>query len=131
MALDAANQRLFIGCANRMMAVMNSASGVVISTLPIGGNVDANAFDPSTGFAFSSNGEGNLTVVHEDSPDKFSVVDNVATQKGARTMALDPKTHNIFLMAASYGPTPAPTAEHPHSRPPVLPGSVVLLVFGQ
>ena len=131
MAIDAAHMRLFIGCSNKMMAIVDAGTGVVISTMPIGDHVDANTFDPGTGYAFSSNGDGTLTVVHEDSPDKFSVVDNVVTQKGARTMALDPKTHNVFLMAASYGPTPAPTAEHPHSRPPVLPGSVVLLVFGR
>jgi hypothetical protein len=74
----------------------------VIATLPTGDGTDANGFDPGTGFAFSSNGEGTLTVVHEDSPDKFTVVENVATKKSARTMALDLKTHNIFLPAADF-----------------------------
>jgi len=131
MAIDALNMRLFVGCSNKMMAVVNAATGVVITTMPIGDHVDANTFDPKTGFAFSSNGDGTLTVVHEDSPDKYSVAENVVTQKGARTMALDPVTHRVFLMAASYGPAPAPTEEHPHPRPQVLPGTVTLLVFGQ
>lgn len=131
MAMDTANRRLFIGCANKMMAVVNADNGVVISTLPIGGRVDANAFDPATGFAFSSNGEGTLTVVHEDSPDSFSVSADVPTLRGARTMALDPVTHRVFLMAANYGPAPAPTPENPHARPPMLPGTVRLLVLGR
>lgn len=131
MALDTARQRLFIGCSNKMMAVMDAASGVLISTLPIGERVDSNAFDPATGFAFSSNGDGTLTVAREDSPGKFSVVEQVATQRGARTMALDSVTHRVFLIAAEYGPAPAPTAEHAHPRPPVIPGTVAILVFGR
>ena len=131
MAMDTADKRLFVGCSNKMMAIVDAGTGVVISTMPIGGHVDANAFDPETGFVFSSNGDGTLTVVHEDSPDKFSLVENVATQNGARTMALDTKTHRIFLVTASFGPAPAPTEEHPHARPPVLPGTVTLLVFGR
>ena len=131
MAIDALNMRLFVGCSNKMMAIVNAAPGVVISTMPIGDRVDANTFDPWTGFAFSSNGDGTLTVVHEDSPDKFTVAENVVTQKGTRTMALDLVTHRAFLMAASYGPAPAPSPEHPRSKPQILPGTVALLVFGQ
>src|SRR5207247_2651545 len=82
-------------------------NGKVITTLPIGEGVDANAFDQETGFAFASCGEGVLTVAHEDSPDKFSAVENAPTQRGARTMALDPKTHQIFLLTAPFGPPPA------------------------
>lgn len=131
MAMDRKHRRLFIGCHNQMMAVMDADSGRVLATPPIGRGVDANAFDPETGLAFSSNGDGTLTVVREESPDKFSVLENVATQRGARTMALDSKTHNVYLVTAEFGPPPAPTAENPHPRPSIVPGSFVVLVFGK
>jgi len=132
MALDKQHRRLFIGCRNKMMAVMDADSGKVIATLPIGAGVDANIFDPDTQLAFSSNGgDGTLTVVHEDSPDKFSVVQNVETARGARTMALDPKTHNIYLVTAQFGPPPAVTPEQPRPRPSIVPGSFLLLVVGK
>jgi len=131
MAIDISHHRLFIGCSNKMMGVVNTANGKVITTLATGEGVDANGFDPGTGLAFSSNGDGTLTVVHEDSPDKFTVVDNVITERGARTMALDLKTHNVLLPAAEYGPAPAPTADRPHPRRPVLPGTFTVLVIGQ
>ena len=131
LAIDVKNRRLFSGCDNKMMAVVNSDTGKVITTLPIGAGVDANGFDPETGFAFASCGEGVLTIAHEDSPDTFSVVQNVPTQRGARTMALDSKTHQIFLVTAKFGPTPAATAQQPHPRPPMLPDSFVVLVVGK
>ena len=131
MAIDREHRRLFVGCHNQMMAVMDADTGRVLATPAIGQGVDANAFDPETQLAFSSNGDGTLTVVHEDSPDKFTVVGNVQTQRGARTMALDPKTHNIFLVTAEFGPPPAPTAEHPRPRPTIVPGSFVVLVVGK
>jgi DNA-binding beta-propeller fold protein YncE len=131
LALDTKNRRLFAGCDNKMMAVVNADTGKVITTLPIGEGVDANAFDPETGFAFASCGEGVLTVAHEDSPDKFSIVQNVPTEKGARTMAVDPKTHEVFLVTAKFGQPPAPTNAQPHPRPPVLPDSFVVLVVGK
>ena len=130
MAMDVKNRRLFIGCSNKMMAVVDADKGSVIATPAIGEGVDANGFDPETGFAFSSNRDGTLTVVHEDAPDKFRVAANVATQKGARTMTLDLKTHRVFLVSADFGPAPEPTAEHPHPRPAILPGTFVLLVVG-
>src|SRR6202521_5815471 len=132
MAIDTEHSRLFIGCDNKMMAVVDAKNGKVVTTVPIGDGVDANRFDPGTGLAFSSNGEsGTLTVVHEDSPDKYTVVENVKTEKGARTMALDLKTHNVLLPAAEYGPAPAATADRPHPRPSVLPGTFTILVAGQ
>ena len=130
MAIDASHRRLFVGCHNKMMAIMDADSGKVLATPPIGEGVDANAFDPGTQLAFSSNGEGSLTIVHEDSPDRFTPVASVSTQRGARTMALDTKTHKVFLVTAEFGPTPAPTADHPHPRPSMRPGSFTLLVFG-
>jgi DNA-binding beta-propeller fold protein YncE len=104
LAMDRKTRRLFVGCNNKMMAVVDADTGKVIATPTIGEGVDANGFDPATNFAFASNGEGTLTVVHEDSPDKFTILDNVPTQKSARTMALDFKTHNIFLPAADFEP---------------------------
>ncbi len=130
MAIDREHRRLFIGCHNQMMAVMNADTGRVITTLPIGKGVDANRFDPETQLAFSSNGDGTLTVIHEDSPEKFTEVESVPTQRGARTMALDLKTHRVFLVTAEFGPPPAPTAERPHPWPTIVPGSFTLLVVG-
>jgi YVTN family beta-propeller protein len=132
LAMDVAHRRLFSGCHNQMMTVVNADSGKVIATPAIGDGVDANAFDPGTGYAFASNGQSaTLTVVHEDAPDKFSVLENVATQKGARTMGLDPKTHEVYLVTADFGAAPAATAENPHPRPTMVPGSFVVLVYGK
>ena len=127
LAMDRKNRRLFVGCDNKMMAVVNADSGKVVATLPIGEGVDANAFDDDTHLAFASCGEGELTVVHEDSPDKYSVAENVKTQPGARTMALDSKTHNVFTVTAKYGEPPAPTADNPHPRRTILPDTFVVL----
>jgi YVTN family beta-propeller protein len=131
LAMDRKNRRLFAGCDNKKMAVMNADTGAVITTLGIGDGVDANAFDPETMLAFSSNGEGNLTVVHEDSPDTFTVVETVPTEKGARTMALDPETHKVYVVTAKFGPAPAPTADAPHPRPSILPNSFEVIELGQ
>lgn len=130
LAIDKKHRRLFVGCGNRLMAVMNADDGKVITTLPIGAGVDATAFDDATQLAFSSNGSGSLTVVHEDSPDKYTVVQTVETARGARTMTLDPKTHNVYTVTAQFGPAPAPTPEQPRPRPAMVPGSFELLVFG-
>ncbi len=132
LAIDRKNRRLFAGCDNKMMAVVDADSGKVLATPPIGDGVDATAFDPETGLAFAScGGDGVLTVVKEDSPDKFSVAENVPTQKGARTMALDTKTHKVFVVTAQFGPRPAPTTDNPHPRPAILPDSFVVLVVGK
>jgi DNA-binding beta-propeller fold protein YncE len=129
LAMDRVHRRLFAGCGNQRMVVVDADSGRVVTTLPIGKGVDGTAFDPATRLVFSSNGEGTLSVIHEDSPEKFSVVGEVPTQRGARTMALDEKRHRIYLAAASFGEPPAPTEEHPHPRPPMVPGSFVILVL--
>jgi len=123
LAMDTKTRRLFVGCDNKMMAIVNADTGKIVTTLPTGEGTDASGFDPATGFAFTSNGEGTLTVVHEDSPDKFSVVENVPTKKSARTMALDPKTHNIFLPAADFEPLAAG-----EKRPKMKPNSFVVLM---
>jgi len=124
LAFDRAHHRLFSGCHNQMMAISDAQAGKVIATVPIGRGVDANRYDPGTGLAFSSNGDGTLTVVHEDSPSKFTVVGNLATQPGARTMALDPTTHTVYLVTAQF----APTVGHQVPKWPPAPGTFVLLV---
>jgi YVTN family beta-propeller protein len=103
LAMDRPNRRLFIGCRNKLMAVMNADTGQVITTLPIGDHVDATAFDPNSRLIFNSNGEGTITVIHQDSPDKYSIVETVKTLPRAKTMALDPKTHQLFLSTAEAG----------------------------
>jgi DNA-binding beta-propeller fold protein YncE len=130
MAIDEEHSRVFIGCHNKMMAVLDTKTGKIVATPPIGGRVDANRFDPGIGLAFSSNGDGTLTVIHEDAPDKYTVIENVATEIGARTLEVDPKTHNVYLVTADLKPTP-PTAENPHPYPTVLPGTLRLLIFAK
>ena len=131
LSIDRKHRRLFVGCDNKMMAVVDADTGKVVATPTVGDGVDATAFDDETGLAFASCGEGALTVVREESPDKFSVAENVPTQKGARTLALDSKTHNIFVVTAQFGPPPAATPENPHPRPSILPDSFVVLVVGK
>jgi len=131
LAMDTHNRRLFAGCHNKMMAVVDADSGKVIATPPIGQGVDANAFDSGTRFAFASNGDGTLTVVREESPAKFTVVEDVATQRGARTMALDPKSHEVYLVTAEFGPRPEPTTENPQPRPPMIPDTFTVLVLAR
>lgn len=103
MAMDRANRRLFVGCRSKVMAVLDADSGKVITTLPIGDHVDATAYDPETKLIFNSNGEGTITVIHQDGPDKYSEVETVKTLPRAKTMALDPKTHQLFLSTAENG----------------------------
>ena len=131
LALDRKNRRLFVGCDNKMMAVVDADSGKVLATPAIGEGVDATAYDDETGLAFASCGEGVLTVVREDSPQKFSVVENVKTEPGARTMALDTKTHNLFTVTAKFGPPPAATADNPHPRRTILPNTFEVLVLAK
>jgi DNA-binding beta-propeller fold protein YncE len=132
LAIDRKNRRLFSGCDNKMMAVVDADSGKVLATPAIGEGVDATAFDEGTGLAFAScGGDGVLTVVKEESPSKFSVAENATTQKGARTMALDTKTHNVYTVTAQFGPRPAATADNPHPRPPILPDSFLVLVVAK
>ena len=103
MAIDRANHRLFVGCRSKVMAVINTDTGKVITTLPIGDHVDASAYDAETKLVFNSNGEGTITVIRQDTPDNYSVVETVKTVPKAKTMALDPKTHRLFLSTAEAG----------------------------
>lgn len=119
LAIDPATRRLFAGCGNHLMAVVDADSGKVVTTMPIGDHVDAAAFDPETKLIFMSNGDGSVDIFHEDSADHFSVVEKVKTERGAKTMALDPKTHKIFLSVAEReGRT-------------VKPGTFHVLVYGR
>ena len=126
LAMDLSNKRLFSVCDEKVMSVVNGDTGKVVATPAICEGPDASAFDPSTGYAFASCGDGNLTVIHEDSPDKYTVVENVPTKRSARTMGLDLKTHNIFLPAADFDP-PAPGER----RGKMKQGSFVILVVGK
>jgi DNA-binding beta-propeller fold protein YncE len=126
MAIDLKNHRLFLGCGgSKTMAMMDSTSGKVITSAPIGQGVDANAFDPGTGFAFASCGDGTTTIAHEDSPDKLTVVQTLETQRGSRTMTLDPKTHKIYLAAAKFE---APAEGQRRGK--MVPDSFKILVYG-
>ena len=131
LSMDLENNRLFSGCHNKLLVVMNAKTGKVVQALPIGDHVDGTAFDPASGNVFSSNGEGTLTVIHEDSPDKYSLVENLPTEPGAKTLALDAKTGRIFLTVAKRGEAPKPTKEDPKPRAKVVPGSFHVLVVGK
>ncbi len=131
LSMDRKNRRLYVGCDNKMMAIVDADSGKILATPAIGDGVDATTFDSQTMTGFASCGEsGVLTVVKEDSPGKFSA-ENVPTEQGARTMALDQKTHNVFVVTAKFGPPPAATPENPHPRHTILPDSFVVLVVGK
>jgi DNA-binding beta-propeller fold protein YncE len=128
LAFDAKNKRLFIGAHNNKMLMMDSTNGKIVAEVPIGGGVDATWFDPGTGYAFSSCSTATVTVAHEDAPDKLTVVQTLQTATGARTMALDPATHRIYLAAAKY--TPPPEGSPANARPTMIPGSMHIKVYG-
>lgn len=130
LAIDRKHDRLFAVCDGKM-AVVDAGSGKVIATPAIGDGPDAARFDAKHQLAFSSNGEGTLTVVHEDSPDKYSVIQTLQTKRGARTMELDEASGKIYVVTADFGPRPEPTADHPHPRPSISPGSFVVLVISR
>jgi DNA-binding beta-propeller fold protein YncE len=126
LSMDRENRRLFSGCDNKMMAVVNADTGKVIATPAIGEGVDATRYDPGTKFALASNGEGTLTVIQQESADKYSVLDNVPTKKSARTMGLDLKTHNVVLPAADFSPP-----KEGERRGTMKPGSFVLVIVSR
>lgn len=128
LALDDKHHRLFSVCSNKKMMVVDALSGKVITSVEIGEGPDAAAFDPDSGLVFVSNGSGTLTVVHQDTPDHYTVKANVPTQKGAKTLALNPENHLVYLVSAKFGATPAASTEIPHPRPAVLPDTFNVLV---
>ena len=130
LALDKKNNRLFSVCHSGVMMIVDSKTGEVVTQLPIGKRVDGVVFDPELNMAFSSNGEGTITVVKEVSAGSFQVIETIQTEPGARTIALDPKTHHVFVSTAQFGETPAATTENPNPRPKVLPGTFMVLEYG-
>ena len=131
MAIDLKHHRLFVVCSNKKMIVLDDQSGKVIASPEIGDGPDAAAFDSESKLAFSSNGVGTLTIVKEVSEKEFTVIDNIATQRSARTMALDTSTHKLYLPAVRYGETPAATKDNPRPRPSVIHNFFTVLVFGK
>lgn len=131
MGLDAEHHRVYSGCHNKVVTILNTETGKVIATMPIGEGVDGNGFDQERGLAFSANGEGTLTVVRESAPGKFEVAETVTTQHGARTMAIDPKTHNIYLPTAQFSPQTASAADGSRPRPTMIRDSFAVLVVGK
>src|SRR5690349_23048585 len=129
LAMDRAHGLLFSVCHSRVMTISDARAGRAIATVPIGSGVDGAAFDPGTGLAFASNGDGTITVVHEDSPTTFHVAGTAITRRGARTMTLDPWTHRLYTVTADFGETPTPTESDPHPRPALVPGTFSLLVL--
>ena len=129
LAIDAANHRLFSVCEGEVMTVTDAVSGKQVARVAIGDGPDGAAYDRDLGFVFSSNGaDGTLTVIHQETPDQYRVVATIQTQRSARTMALDPATHTIYLAAARLGDPPPPTPDQPHPRPSIVPDSFVILV---
>jgi DNA-binding beta-propeller fold protein YncE len=131
LAIDRERGRLFSVCSNKMMVILDLATGKIVSTVPTGPGTDAAAYDPGTRLAFASNGDGTLTVVRQESADKYSVLENVPTQPRSRTMALDVSTHRLYLSGALFGPTPAATPEQPRPRPVMEPGSFMVQILEQ
>jgi YVTN family beta-propeller protein len=133
LAIDTKTHRLFIGAHNNLMLMMDSTNGKVVAQVPIGAGVDATWFDRGTGYAFSSCGDGTVTIAHEDSPTKLTVVQTLTTERGARTMAVDPSTHRIYLVAVKYEAPAAPADGAPapgRGRPSMVPNSMRVLVYG-
>ena len=129
MAIDIRHQRLFSGCRSGVMAISDYKAGTVVATVPIGEGVDGAGWDPTQRDAFASNADGTLTVIHQDSPNKYHVVESIQTGERARNMGIDPATHRIYLASAKFGPVPAEsTATNPRRRPPMLPGSFTVIV---
>jgi len=129
LAIDTRNQRLFSGCHNGLLAVSDYKNGKVVATVPIGQGVDGGGWDPVRREAYTSNGgDGTLTVIHQDSPNKYHVVENLPTAPRARNMGIDPATHRIYLPTAQFGPVPESTATNPRRRPPMLPGTFSVIV---
>lgn len=128
LAIDEKHHRLFSVCANRIMDILDSRTGNIVAEVPIGAGPDAAAFDPVLQVAFSPNRDGTLTLVKEQNADHFSVMQNLTTQSGARSMAYDPVNHRAYLVTASFGPTPPSTRDEPEPKPGVIADSVVVLL---
>lgn len=132
MAIDRSHHRLFSGCRSGVMAVSDIAAGKIVATVSIGAGTDGAAYDATLGDAFASCADGTLTIIHEDSPDTYHVVQTLTTAPGARNMGLDPTTHRLFVVSAKMGPAPTEaTPDNPRKRPQVIPGSFVVMVVAK
>ena len=129
-ALDAAHHRLFATCHNKLMAMLDTGSGRVVATVPIGAGVDGCAFDEESQLAFASCGEGTTTIAKEEAPDKLTVVQTLKTERGARTIALNPATHRVYLPTAQFQPPPSPSPGTTPARPTIVANTLKLLVYG-
>ena len=129
-ALDAAHHRLFATCHNKMMVTVDTQTGKVVANVPIGGGVDGCAFEDASHLAFASCGDGTTTIAKEETPQKLTVVQTLKTERGARTMALDPKTHRIYLPTTRFQPAPSPSPGASPARPTIVPNTLKLLVYG-
>jgi YVTN family beta-propeller protein len=128
MAIDQAHRRLFIGCANRTLTVVNPDAGTVVSSLPIGEHVDATSFDPESGLILASTGDGRVTVIHQSSPDQYSILDTIETMRGAKTMVFDPATKKLFLPTVEGVPSTATGPPRPSGPGSYKPGQFLVLV---
>jgi len=126
MAIDVEKDRLFVGCRNSVMVILDAKTGSIMAELPVGAGIDAVVFDPVTQLVFGSNGDGTMTVIQETAPGKYTVIDTIKTLPGARTIALDPKNHSIYAVTAQFG-----TPEKPGAKPPILPDTFVLLTISR
>jgi DNA-binding beta-propeller fold protein YncE len=124
MAIDTVHHRLFSGCRSGVMAISDYEAGKVVATIPIGTGVDGAGYDATTGDAFASNADGSLTVIHQDGPDQYHVIQSLPTPVGSRNMGLDPSSHRVFIVSAKFGPVPAGGR-----RGPVLPGTFTLMTI--
>jgi DNA-binding beta-propeller fold protein YncE len=131
LSIDLAHKRLFVGCRSGVVAAVDYTNGKVVATWPIGKGVDATRFDVGTQLVFASSGDGTITVAHEDTPDKYTTVQTIKTEPGARTMALDEGNHNVYTVTSDFGPPPAPTKDEPHPRPKVISSTFRLLIYSR
>jgi DNA-binding beta-propeller fold protein YncE len=131
LAVDREHHRIFSACSNNKLVVLDSDTGKVVATPAIGADPDGAAFDDTTGTIFTSNNDGTLTVIHEDTPDQYTVVQTLTTEPGCKTIAIDAEGGRVFLPTAKFGAKPAPTKEVPEPRPVVLPGTFHLVVVSR
>jgi YVTN family beta-propeller protein len=131
LTMDRGANRLFAGCANEKMIVLNAENGKITQTFTIGKGVDADDFDPFTKLAFSANGVGNVTILQETTEGKYRIAQTLETKRGARNIGIDPNTHDIYLTTADFGETPAPTKDKPKPKPAIIPGTFTILKYGQ
>ena len=131
MAFDATHHRLFVGCHNKLMAMLDTETGKVVATVPIGAGVDGCAFDDATQLAFASCGDGTTTIAKEETPQKLTTIQTLKTERGARTIGLDPQTHRIYLPTAQFHLPPSPAPGASPGRPMIVPNTLKLLVYGQ